>query len=209
MVQRPDLSDEQALELASAWWLVAIVGLASLVAGVILVAKPSHSLATLAVVAGIFLLLDGIAELIRSFGHGTENRGLAAIVGVLGVIVGILLIRHPTHAVTAIGLLIGIWLVAAGVIRLVRAVVVSAHRVLQLIIAALEVVVGIAVVSNPHIGYGTLAVLIGIWLILNGIGMIAVAVTIRGAKSALSVGDEPRAGMTSSDLDDAAHDAQA
>ena len=36
--------------------------------------------------------------------------------------------------------------------------------------------IGIAVVANPHIGYATLAILTGIWLILSGIGTIALGV---------------------------------
>ena len=107
-------------DAARAWWLLVVVGVASLVAGVILVTKPSNSLATLAVIVGIFLLIDGIVELVASFGRPAEGRTIAVIVGLLGVIIGILLIRHPTHAVTAIGLLIGIWLVAAGVLRLLQ-----------------------------------------------------------------------------------------
>ena len=103
-------------EAGRIWWVFVLLGVLSLVAGVILVIKPSHSLATLAVVFGIFLLLDGIVELISSF-RREEGRALAAILGVLGVVVGIILIRHPTHAVNAIGLVIGIWLVAAGVVR--------------------------------------------------------------------------------------------
>ena len=46
------------------WWLLLLVGALSVVAGVILLFKPSDSLATLAVIAGIFLLLDGILELV-------------------------------------------------------------------------------------------------------------------------------------------------
>ena len=91
---------------------------------------------------------------------------------------GILLIRHPSGAVTAIGLLIGIWMVAAGVVRLVRALVVGRRPVLGVLVALLEVLVGIAIVSDPHIGYATLAVLIGIWLILSGLGTIAIGVAI-------------------------------
>lgn len=173
---------EEAAELARAWWLIGLAGLVSLVGGAILVAKPSHSLAALAVIFGIFLLLDGIVELVGSFGR-EENRALAAIIGVLGIIVGVLLIRHPTHAVAGIGLLIGIWLVAAGLIRLVRAIVGGGRVVLHVVIALVEVAVGIAIVGDPHIGYATLAVLSGIWLILNGIGTIAVAFLIRGVTS--------------------------
>jgi uncharacterized membrane protein HdeD (DUF308 family) len=192
-VLRTELTEDEALRVAGLWWLIGLVGVASVVAGGILVAEPSHSLATLAVVFGIFLLLDGIVELIRSFGHEVENRGLAAIIGVLGVIVGVVLIRHPTHAISLIGLIIGIWLVAAGVLRLVGAIVVPGRRVWRLAIAILETAVGIAVVSDPHIGYAALAILLGIWLILNGIGTIIVAFALRAAKTALAAQTEPAA----------------
>ena len=168
---------------ASGWWLVALLGVVSVVAGVILVFKPSHSLATLAVIFGIFLLLDGIAALVSSF-RREDDRALLAIVGVLGIVVGIILIRHPTHAVNAIGLVIGIWLVVAGAIRLVGAITGRRRLIIGLLLAALEICIGIAVVSNPHIGYATLAVLIGIWLILNGLGMVLLGIALRAAEAA-------------------------
>jgi len=167
-------------EAARAWWLLLVVGIASAVAGVILVTKPSNSLATLAVIFGIFLLVDGIVELVASFGHPAEGRVVAVIVGLLGLVVGIILIRHPTHAVTAIGLLIGIWLIAAGVLRLLRAIAIPG--LLQAVIAVVEIVVGIVIVSDPHIGYATLAILTGIWLILNGFGMIGLGLAVRKAR---------------------------
>jgi uncharacterized membrane protein HdeD (DUF308 family) len=100
------------------------------------------------------------------------------------VVVGIILIRHPTHAVNAIGLVIGIWLVAAGVVRLVRALVDGVRPLLRAAIAALEIVAGVVVVSNPHIGYATLAVLIGIWLILNALAMFALGLVLHRASHA-------------------------
>jgi uncharacterized membrane protein HdeD (DUF308 family) len=173
-----NVNQEEAQEAARTWWLFALVGVASTIAGIILVFEPSNSLATLAVIVGIFLLIDGIAELIRSFGHDVQNRALAAIVGLLGIIIGIALIRHPFHGVAAIGLIIGIWLVAAGIIRLVRSLVLGIS-IWQLVVAAVEIVAGIVIVSDPHSGYATLAVLTGIWLILNGIATIAVGITVR------------------------------
>jgi uncharacterized membrane protein HdeD (DUF308 family) len=176
-VRRVDLSSEEAVD-AQLWWLILLLGIASSIAGVILVVRPSNSLATLAVIVGIFLLIDGVIELVSSFGRD-ENRPLAAIVGVLGIVIGIALVRHPFHGVTAIGLLIGIWLVAAGVIRLVRALLVGVRTLLRALIALLEIAVGIVIISDPHIGYTALAVIAGIWLILNGIGTIALAAALR------------------------------
>lgn len=56
-----------------------LVGVLSIVAGVIILFKPSESIATLAVIAGIFLLLDGILELADAILRDTPNRGLVAL----------------------------------------------------------------------------------------------------------------------------------
>src|SRR5262249_40426124 len=55
---RLDLVDKgEAADPSWGWWLLVLVGVVSVAAGVILVLKPSHSLATLSVVFGIFLLI--------------------------------------------------------------------------------------------------------------------------------------------------------
>ena len=173
------VTEGEAHEPSWLWWVILVIGVLSVAAGVILVLKPSHSLSTLAVIFGIFLLLDGIAELIESFGRAVEHRALAAILGVLAIVFGLLLIRHPSGAVTAIGLLIGIWLVAAGIVRLIRASYIRTHRALGVAIALLEIVAGIVIVSQPHIGYATLAIITGIWLILSGLGAVAMGLAVR------------------------------
>ena len=182
MTERAELIDRGEVAPSWGWWLLVLIGIVSVVAGGILVAKPSHSLATLSVIFGIFLLIDGIVDVASSFGRGEENRALTAIFGLLAIVIGILLIRHPTTAVSAIGLIIGIWLVAAGALRLLRAFTFGGHVVLRVLIALLEIVVGVIVVSDPHIGYATLAILLGIWLIINGLAWIGLGIVVRAAR---------------------------
>ncbi len=182
MAERAELIDQGEVAPSWGWWLLVLIGIVSVVAGGILVAKPSHSLATLSVIFGIFLLIDGIVDVASSFGRGEENRALTAIFGLLAIVIGILLIRHPTTAVSAIGLIIGIWLVAAGALRLLRAFTFGGHVVLRVLIALLEIVVGVIVVSDPHIGYATLAILLGIWLIINGLAWIGLGIVVRAAR---------------------------
>lgn len=171
---RPELG-----EVTWGWWLLVLVGVLGVVAGVIILAKPGSSLQTLAVIAGIFLLVDGILELVAAFMRGTENRGLVALLGVLTAIVGVLLIRHPVGDVTAVALLIGIWLIAMGVIRFVTAFDASRHRGWHALAGALELIAGIVIVANPNIRYATLAILVGIGFMLNGIGLISLGWGIR------------------------------
>jgi uncharacterized membrane protein HdeD (DUF308 family) len=156
------------------WWLALLIGVLAIVAGIIVILKPSNSLSTLAVVFGIFILIDGIFEIIGAIAGDTESRGLLAVIGALSVIAGVLLIRHPLGGVRAVALLLGIWLIAAGVVRLIGAFAYPGNRIWRIIVALVLGIFGIVIVSEPHIGYATLAVIAGICFILYGIGMLAV-----------------------------------
>ena len=167
--------------MTKAWWVVALIGVMSNVAGIIVVAKPSNSLATLAVVTGIFVLVDGIVAIVRAFGPDIGSRGLAAVLGVVSIIVGIVLIRHPAVGVRAVALLLGLWLIAAGTVRMIIAFEMPEHRLRRLVVAAVLVIAGIVIVSSPHIGYATLALIVGIEFMVYGITMIVLSVAIRTA----------------------------
>ncbi len=158
-----------------AWVLLLVVGTLSLAAGVIVLAKPHISLATLAVVLGIFLLVDGVLELSWSLVRRGENRALPALVGVVSAVAGVVLIRHPTKAVAVIALLLGLWLIVLGVIRLIRALDQPAHGGLAILSGIVELAGGIVIVSSPHIGVATLALLVGIVFIVRGVALCVVA----------------------------------
>ena len=168
------LGPSEIRALTWGWWLALLIGVLSLVAGIIVILKPSNSLSTLAVIFGIFILIDGIVELVAAIAGDTESRGLLAVIGTLSVIAGVLLIRHPLGGVRAVALLLGIWLIAAGVVRLIGAFAYPGRRIWRIFVALVLGAFGIVIVSVPHIGYATLALIAGICFICYGIGMIAV-----------------------------------
>ena len=47
---------------------------------------------------------------------------------------------------------------------------------------ALTRAVGVLVVSAPHLGYNTLAIVIGIWLIINGLAWIGLGIVSRASR---------------------------
>jgi uncharacterized membrane protein HdeD (DUF308 family) len=120
-----------------------------------------------------------LVELALALFRGTANRGSAVVVGALSVIAGILLIRHPIAGVQAVALFIGIWLIAVGMIRFVMAFDSPSGRLARMAIAAVQVIFGIAIVSSNHIGFATLALVVGISFIADGITMIAAALLVR------------------------------
>jgi len=190
--------EAEAKEATWAWWLLVLVGVLSIVAGIIILFKPGDSLATLAVIAGIYLLLDGILELVSSFFRTTSNRGMVALFGVITAIVGVLLIRHPIAGVAAVALLIGLWLITIGVIRMATAWEELEHRVWHAIAGLVEIIAGIVIVAVPSIGFTTLAILVGIGFILNGCAVAALGWGMHRLRKEASVpsGGPPQTGLS-------------
>jgi uncharacterized membrane protein HdeD (DUF308 family) len=177
-----DLSDDQLRSVGALSWLTIGVGILSLIAGVIVILKPSNSLATIAVVVGIFAVVDGIVALVRAIGGPPGGRAFLVLVGIISLVIGVILIRHPSKSVSAIALVIGIWLIAMGAIRLVLAFETSGDRGWLLFVAIVELIAGVVIVAEPHIGVTALALILGIGLVLNGLALTAAGAVLHRAR---------------------------
>src|SRR5262249_42614813 len=76
-------------------------------------------------------------------------------------------------SVVAIALLVGLWFVVAGVLRIASAVV--ERRFWMALLGVVELLAGIVIVSSPDIGVATLALLVGLGFILRGVTLCLVA----------------------------------
>ncbi|HLZ72099.1 MAG TPA: HdeD family acid-resistance protein [Dehalococcoidia bacterium] len=172
-------------QLVEGWWLVLLFGVASIAAGVIMLVWPGIGIVSLAWVAGIFLLVDGVFELLTALSPRSEGRGMLAILGALSVIAGLFLVRHPIASVAAIALLLGAWFIVMGAVRLVEAFgPFEGQRLWMLLVAVLELIFGIIVVSDVGIGVAALAAIVGIGFILRGLAMVMAGWTLRSLSSA-------------------------
>jgi uncharacterized membrane protein HdeD (DUF308 family) len=64
--------------LPGRWWQIFVGGI-SLVAGVVVLAEPFESVATLTFVIGIWLIVIGVFEVVSSFGIRKAHKGLAGL----------------------------------------------------------------------------------------------------------------------------------
>jgi len=178
--QIPTLHDVTRL-----WWLVALFGVVVAGVGIFFVVSPHETLSTFTVIAGIFLLVDGVIALLASiFGRG-EGRGLVAIVGLVSVLAGLVLIKRPFDTLVVFALIVGIWFVIAGIARGVAAFGEREGRGGNLAVAALDLIAGIVILAWPDLGLSTFAVILGIVLILRGILLIAAGWELRRVEHAL------------------------
>jgi uncharacterized membrane protein HdeD (DUF308 family) len=165
--------------LRSLWWLLMLFGFVVLAVGIFFVASPHETLTTFTVIAGIVLLIDGVLAIIASISSRGEGRGLLALVGVLSAIAGLVLIKKPFDTLVVFVLIFGIWLIVAGVVRVVAAFGEPEGRGGNIAVGIVDAIAGIVILSWPGLGLSTLAVIIGIVLIFRGILFIVAGWELR------------------------------
>jgi len=176
----PTFADDELRRFTELWWLLVLFGVVAIGVGIFFVVSPHETLTTFTVIAGIFLLVDGVLAIIASiFGRG-EGRGLLALVGALSVIAGLVLIKKPFGTLVVFALIVGVWFVVAGVVRFVSAFATPEGRTGNIVIAILDLIAGIVILSWPGLGLSTLAVIIGIVLIFRGVLFIAAGWMLHG-----------------------------
>ncbi len=172
-------SSGELREFAGLWWLVMLFGAAVFCVGAFFVVSPHETLSTFTVIAGIFLLVDGVLAILGSIFGRSEGRGLLATVGVLSAIAGLVLIKKPFDTLVVFVLILGVWFIVAGGVRFVEAIGELDGRAANMGIAILDMIAGIVILSWPSLGLATLAVIIGIVLLLRGAVFIAAAWEMR------------------------------
>jgi uncharacterized membrane protein HdeD (DUF308 family) len=150
------------------WYGLLLFGLLTLGLGVFLIVEPNETIKVLTVIVGIFLLVDGVLAIISSLVSAGDGRAMLAFVGALSAIAGIVLIKKPFETLVVFALIVGVWFVVAGVVRFVAAFAVPEGRAGFFFVAVIDVIAGIVILSWPELTLSTLAVIIGIVLVIRG-----------------------------------------
>jgi uncharacterized membrane protein HdeD (DUF308 family) len=169
-----------------AWWVGLIVGLVSIAGGVVAIAYPGPTLKVIAILLGIELLIGGIFLIVAAFAEPAGSRTPGVLAGAFALIAGVIVVRHPSGSVLVVALTIGIYLIVAGVLRLVGLADTPGKRGWLALAALVDLVLGIVIVSWPKFGITTLAVVLGIVLIVRGLAVLAVALVLRSAARELA-----------------------
>jgi uncharacterized membrane protein HdeD (DUF308 family) len=157
--------------LTGSWQAAMLLGVLTLILGIIVAFHPTGSLNVVAVLLGILLILSGLFHLIRVFDPAEQHRIWLGIAGLLFIVIGVVLIRHLHLTRALIGLIIGITWIVQGLVALIGGISggVREGRAWWIIFGLVSLVAGIVVAVTPASSLTVLAVLLGIWFIIMGI----------------------------------------
>ena len=111
-------------QFATKWWILALIGVLSVAAGILALAYEEATLLALGLIFGIYILLFGTSPLLASFEPGapTSSVVLRVVIGILAVLAGLIAIVRPGASVLALLLVVGFWFMLTGVDDLVRGI---------------------------------------------------------------------------------------
>jgi uncharacterized membrane protein HdeD (DUF308 family) len=169
--------------LEGGWQPTLILGVLTLILGLVVSFHPTGSLNVVAVLLGVLMILSGIFHLLRVFGREEQHRIWLGITGLMFVVVGVVLIRHLHLTRAVVGLVIGITWIVQGLAALIGGVAgdVREGKAWWIAFGAMSLVAGIVVTVTPASSLTFLAVLLGIWFIIMGIFEITAGLVLRRA----------------------------
>jgi uncharacterized membrane protein HdeD (DUF308 family) len=163
------------------WWVVGLLGLFSIIAGVLALAYPDITLLALGLIVGINLVLIGATWIaIATMEDHTEGgRILRFFVGFLASLAGLICLVRPGAGVLALLLALSFWFIITGMADLARALEEHEHRIIAGALGVIGIAAGVIIVANPDIGLTTLALLAGIAFIVRGTVELMAALYMR------------------------------
>ena len=157
------------------WISVVLFGVLAVILGVVMLMWPGPSIVVAAVLFGVYLVVSGIALVILAFSLPASgvSRFLNFISGVASVILGILAFRHfgQGYAVLLLAIWIGIGFIFRGVAAVGSTVSEPKFpgRGWAIFFGLISIIAGVVVLAYPFDSIVTLALVVGIWLIILGV----------------------------------------
>src|SRR5215211_7297437 len=145
------------------WWLILVEGILVALLGLLLLVAPGASLFFIAQLLGLYLFIAGIFRIIDIFIDST-SWGLKLIAGVLCLIAGLAVLRHPLWstmaATTVVAVIVGFLAILQGIAGLVVAFQGGGWG--MGVLSVLGILLGLFLVINPLLGVATLTLILAI-----------------------------------------------
>jgi uncharacterized membrane protein HdeD (DUF308 family) len=155
---------------------VSLIGLATIVVGVVLLFNPVAAAHTLALLIGLAFVLGGLLEI--GLGWEARSRGSSVVLGGILIVAGFLAMFWPGVTLWTIALITGLSLMAHGIGRIVLAVA-ARHELtgwLWLALAgAFGVLFGILAIAWPAATVLVLSLILGAQITIFGVLLLAAA----------------------------------
>jgi uncharacterized membrane protein HdeD (DUF308 family) len=156
------------------WWVFLLEGIASIVVGILLLTLPAQTLAAIALFLGFYWLFVGVLELVRVFTDSSVPWFWSLLIGVLCVIAGIIVLKHPLFAAIVLPTALVVWLGVLGLVIGVFAVIgaFTGGGIGSFIFGVINLLIGLLLLGSPVAAALAVPLVFGILLLIQGVALI-------------------------------------
>ena len=175
---------EQAAKL---WGWLLTAGIALVILGFMVFSVRTDTLTVLGILAGIAFIFVGFNFIFASGAFSGGWKWFFVIGGTVAIVAGIVAFINPYNTVLALSMLVGWFLLIAGIMDVIRAFM-NTHRHLWwlgLISGLIEIALGAWAVNDVTNSVVLLVTIVGVYCIVKGIAEIFLAFQLRAIKHEL------------------------
>ena len=150
-------------------WPELIVGIILIILGVVIMRQPVGVLTWIVILCGVLAILSGIGDIVLyvKMEHFTGFGPIVSLVtGILSVMAGFMLAAHPEAGNWALAMILPIWIIKMHYGM--------TYYTISLILNILGLLVGILLIFRPMITILSMGVLVGGFMIIEGVELILV-----------------------------------
>lgn len=163
------------------WWVTLLSGIAAVVLGILLFARPLTSALFLVQVLGWYWFFNGIMHLVSMF-MDSRAWGWKLFLGIVGIVAGLWVVNNPITGTLGVGLtlviIIGIQGIFYGIAELIAAFQGGGFG--AGIMGVVSIIFGVIILGSPAMSVAVLPWVLGTFAVIGGIGLIAAAFMQKG-----------------------------
>jgi uncharacterized membrane protein HdeD (DUF308 family) len=171
-------------QLTRNWWMVALRGVLAILFAVIAFGWPGITVVALVWLWGAYAFVDGVFALIASVRAAEQDQrwGMLLLEGISGIAAGIIAFAWTGMTALVLVYLIAAWAIVTGIFEIAAAVRLRQEIEGEWLLGlsgALSILLGVLIMARPGAGLVAWVWMIGIYAMVFGIVLLALAFRLR------------------------------
>ena len=162
---------------SNVWWLFLLQGIAGIILGLMLLTEPGATTVALTTLLGFYWLVIGLLALVRLFVDRSTPWIWSLLSGVVGILAGLVVLKHPFLAAltvpTVLVIVLGVQGLVMGTIEIIAGL--NGGGIGSFILGAVSVLVGLLLLGSPLAAAIAVPLVFGVLLLVQGVASIVLA----------------------------------
>ncbi len=168
--------------------LTILSGILMILTGVFCFMNPGQTFLVLAFIIGLVMVINGIIHTLayligRGLHNKGDNNGWILTEALITLVLGVLILCNQLVVDAAIPMVFGIWVVVSGILRIEASTHINKEKKKAnfrrtLLTGILTVFIGVFGFINPMIGWLSTAILLGMFMLMQGINVLELGINM-------------------------------